>query len=136
MIMRNLGFFATAEVLVANNIMLAIFRHVTNAECRQYLLRQAFEEAIHTHTFQYIVREPGAGRGRTLQHVPRDPGHRRQGRVGAGATPPTPRRPDFTTATPEAQTFLRDLVGYYVIIEGMFFYTGFARSSPSAGRTG
>src|SRR5690606_40599033 len=24
-------------------------------ECRQYLLRQAFEEAIHTHTFQYIV---------------------------------------------------------------------------------
>ena len=55
MIMRNLGFFATAESLVANNLTLAIFRHVTNAECRQYLLRQAFEEAIHTHTFHYIV---------------------------------------------------------------------------------
>ncbi len=41
-IMRNLGFFATAESLVANNLTLAIFRHVTNAECRQYLLRQAF----------------------------------------------------------------------------------------------
>src|SRR3954471_11884279 len=54
-IMRNLGFFATAESLVANNLTLAIFRHVTNAECRQYLLRQAFEEAIHTHTFHYIV---------------------------------------------------------------------------------
>ena len=45
--MRNLGFFATAESLVGNNLVLAIFRHVTNAECRQYLLRQAFEEAIH-----------------------------------------------------------------------------------------
>ena len=58
-IMRNLGFFATAESLVANNITLAIFRHVTNAECRQYLLRQAFEEAIHTHTFHYIVESLG-----------------------------------------------------------------------------
>ncbi len=50
-IMRNLGFFATAESLVANNITLAIFRHVTNAECRQYLVRQGFEVAIVTHTF-------------------------------------------------------------------------------------
>src|SRR5690606_38225860 len=52
---RNLGFFATAESLVANNLTLAIFKHVTNAECRQYLLRQAFEEAIHSHAFLYIV---------------------------------------------------------------------------------
>ena len=54
-IMRNLGFFSTAESLVGNNIVLAIFKHVTNPEVRQYLLRQAFEEAIHTHTFHYIV---------------------------------------------------------------------------------
>lgn len=47
MISRNLGFFATSESLVANNIVLAIYRHLTNPECRQYLLRQAFEEAIH-----------------------------------------------------------------------------------------
>src|SRR4029077_20942602 len=52
-IMRNLGFFSTAESLVGNNIVLAIFKHVTNPEARQYLLRQAMEEAIHTHTFQY-----------------------------------------------------------------------------------
>src|SRR5688572_32890246 len=54
-IMRNLGFFSTAESLVGNNIVLAIFKHITNPEARQYLLRQAFEEAIHTHTFHYIV---------------------------------------------------------------------------------
>src|SRR5579872_5079808 len=58
-IMRNLGFFSTAESLVANNITLAIFKHVANAECRQYLLRQAFEEAIHTHTFHYICESLG-----------------------------------------------------------------------------
>src|SRR5215475_3783376 len=54
-ILRNLGFFSTAESLVGNNLVLAIFKHVTNPECRQYLLRQAFEEAVHTHAFLYIV---------------------------------------------------------------------------------
>ena len=65
-IMRNLGFFATAESLVGNNIVLAIFRHVTNAEARQYLLRQGFEEAIHTHTFHYIVESLGLDEGEVL----------------------------------------------------------------------
>src|SRR5262245_52142382 len=53
-ILRNLGFFATAESLVANNLVLAIFKHVTNPECRQFLLRQAFEEALHTHMFLHV----------------------------------------------------------------------------------
>ena len=43
---RNLGFFSTADSLVANNLVLAIYRLITNPECRQYILRQAFEEAI------------------------------------------------------------------------------------------
>ena len=47
---------ALQRALVGNNIVLAIFKHMTNPEARQYLLRQAFEEAIHTHTFHYIVR--------------------------------------------------------------------------------
>ena len=63
MIKRNLGFFAASESLVANNIVLAIYRHLTNPECRQYLLRQAFEEAVHTHTFQYIVESLGLDEG-------------------------------------------------------------------------
>src|SRR5476651_2258835 len=53
LILWNLGFFATAESLTANNLVLAVYRHVTNPECRQYLLRQAFEEAVHTDTFIY-----------------------------------------------------------------------------------
>ena len=53
LILWNLGFFSTAESLTANNLVLAVYRHVTNPECRQYLLRQAFEEAVHTDTFIY-----------------------------------------------------------------------------------
>jgi len=55
LVKRNLGFFVTADSLAANNIVLGTYRHITNPECRQYLLRQAFEEAIHTHAYQYIV---------------------------------------------------------------------------------
>ena len=62
MVSRNLGFFATSESLVANNIVLAIYRHLTNPECRQYLLRQAFEEAIHTPQFSVHLREPRSER--------------------------------------------------------------------------
>src|SRR5919205_1284698 len=54
-IKRNLGFFVTADSLAANNIVLGTSRHITAPECRQYLLRQAFEEAIHTHAYQYIA---------------------------------------------------------------------------------
>jgi ribonucleoside-diphosphate reductase beta chain len=53
LVMWNMGFFSTAESLTANNIVLTIYRHITNPECRQYLLRQAYEEAIHTDTFIY-----------------------------------------------------------------------------------
>ncbi|HPV23472.1 MAG TPA: ribonucleotide-diphosphate reductase subunit beta, partial [Casimicrobium sp.] len=58
-IKRNLGFFTTADSLAANNIVLGTYRHITAPECRQYLLRQAFEEAIHTHAYQYIVQSLG-----------------------------------------------------------------------------
>ena len=58
-IKRSLGFFSTADSLVANNLVLAIYRLITNPECRQYLLRQAFEEAIHTHAYQYCIESLG-----------------------------------------------------------------------------
>ena len=35
--------------------LLAIYRHITTPECRQYLLRQGFEEALHTHAYQYVI---------------------------------------------------------------------------------
>ena len=62
-IKRNLGFFVTADSLAANNITLGTYRHITAPECRQFLLRQAFEEAIHTHAYQYIVESLGLDEG-------------------------------------------------------------------------
>lgn len=126
LIMRNLGFFATAESLVANNITLAIFKHVTNAEARQYLLRQAFEEAIHTHTFHYIVESLALDEGEIFNMYNEVNSIHGKDQFEMQLTQNV-LRDDFSTATQEgAQKFLEDLIGFYIIMEGIFFYSGFA----------
>jgi ribonucleoside-diphosphate reductase beta chain len=127
MIKRNLGFFATSESLVANNIVLAVYRHLTNPECRQYLLRQAFEEAVHTHTFQYICESLGLDEGELFNMYREVPSITDKAAWALDYTQHL-EDPEFTTGTPERdQAFLRDLVAFYVIFEGMWFYTGFAQ---------
>ncbi len=69
-IKRNLGFFSTADSLVANNLVLAVYRHITNPECRQYLLRQAFEEALHTHAYQYVIESLAMDEGEIFNMYP------------------------------------------------------------------
>jgi len=127
MVKRNLGFFATSESLVANNIVLAVYRHLTNPECRQYLLRQAFEEAVHTHTFQYICESLGLDEGELFNAYREVPSITDKAAWALKHTRSL-EDPDFRTGTPAAdQAFLRDLVAFYVVFEGMWFYTGFAQ---------
>ena len=124
-ILRNLGFFATAESLVGNNLVLAIFKHVTNAECRQYLLRQAFEEAIHTHTFLYIVDSLGLDESELFNMYREIPAIAAKDELEMELTREI-MDPEFSTETFEgAQAFLKNLIGYYLIMEGIFFYSGF-----------
>jgi ribonucleoside-diphosphate reductase beta chain len=127
MIKRNLGFFVTADSLAANNIVLGTYRHISAPECRQYLLRQAFEEAIHTHAYQYIVESLGLDEGELFNMYREVPSITDK---AAWALKHTQHLddPGFKTGTPAAdQAFLRDLVAFYVIFEGMWFYTGFAQ---------
>lgn len=124
-IMRNLGFFSTAESLVGNNLVLAIFKHITNAECRQYLLRQAFEEAVHSHTFLYVVDSLGLDEGEVFNMYHEVPSIAKKDLFETELTAEV-LDPDFSTTTDEgAQTLLKNLIGYYIIMEGVFFYTGF-----------
>lgn len=124
-IMRNLGFFSTAESLVANNIVLAIFKFVTNAECRQYLLRQAFEEAVHTHTFHYVVESLALDEGQIFNMYNEINSINNKDQFEMELTRHVLQE-DFNTSTPEnAQKFLENLIGFYVIMEGIFFYSGF-----------
>lgn len=126
MILWNLGFFSTAESLTANNIVLAIYRNVTNPECRQYLLRQAYEEAIHTDTFIYCCDSLGLNPDEVYTMYETIPSIHEKDEFVINMTKSI-FDPNFTTDTTEnIQKFVHDLVGYYVIMEGIFFYAGFA----------
>src|SRR5437667_4571666 len=117
-LMRNLGFFSTAESLVGNNIVLAIFQHITNPEARQYLLRQSFEEAIHTHTFHYICESLGLDQGEIFNMYNEVNTIHAKDEFEMQLTKDI-LKSDFSTETQEgAQKFLENLIGYYLIMEG------------------
>ena len=125
-IMRTLGFFCTAESIVANNITLAIYKFVTNAEARQYLLRQAFEEAVHTHTFHYICESLNLDEGELFNMYNEVPSIAEKDAFELQLTSDII-QDGFSTDTPEGvQKFLENLIGFYVILEGILFYSGFA----------
>jgi ribonucleoside-diphosphate reductase beta chain len=126
-IKRNLGFFVTADSLAANNIVLGTYRHITAPEARQFLLRQAFEEAIHTHAYQYIVESLGLDESEIfnayheVQSI-RDKDEFLIPFIDAIMDP------HFKTGTPEAdQTLLKSLIVFACLMEGLFFYVGFTQ---------
>lgn len=126
-VMRNLGYFSTADSLVANNLVLAIYRLVTNPECRQYILRQAFEEAIHTHAYQYCIESLGMDEGEVFNMYRELPSVANKAAWSLKHTHSLG-IPTFTTGTPETdQELLRNLVAFYAVTEGIFFYCGFTQ---------
>ncbi len=126
-VMRSLGFFSTADSLVANNLVLAIYRHITNPECRQYILRQAFEEAIHTHAYQYCIESLGMDEGEVFNMYREVPSVARKAAWGLKYTQSLS-DPTFQTGTPENdQILLRNLIAFYCVLEGIFFYCGFSQ---------
>ena len=126
-IKRNLGFFVTADSLAANNIVLGTYRHITAPECRQFLLRQAFEEAIHTHAYQYIVESLGLDESEIFNAYNevksiRDKDEFLIPYINAVMDP------HFVTGTPENdQTLLKSLIVFACLMEGLFFYVGFTQ---------
>jgi len=122
----NLGFFSTAESLTANNIVLAIYEYVTAPECRQYLLRQAYEEAIHTDTFIYCCDSLGFDPEYLYGMYDRIPTISQKDEFVVDLTRNLD-DPEFSLDdTEDVRDLLRDLVGFYVVMEGVFFYAGFA----------
>src|SRR2546428_639749 len=125
LVKRNLGFFVTADSLAANNIVLGTYRQITAPECRQFLLRQAFDEAIHTHAYQYIVESLGLDESEVFNAYHevksiRDKDEFLLPFIHAVMDP------HFTTGTPEAdQKLLKSLIVFACLMEGLFFYVGF-----------
>ena len=126
-VMRSLGYFSTADSLVANNLVLGLYRLITNPECRQYLLRQAFEEAIHTHAYQYCIESLGMDEGEVFNMYREVPSVAKKASWSLDKTQVLS-DPTFNTGTVDTdQQLLRNLIGFYAVTEGIFFYCGFTQ---------
>lgn len=121
-----LGFFTTADSIAANNIVMAFYKHVTSPEVRMYLLRQAYEEAIHTHSYQYIVESLGMDEAKIFNMYREvDAIYNKEEFIlgfNEGIFDGT-----FKTGTFENdQKFLENWCVFSLILEGIFFYSSFA----------
>ena len=121
-----LGFFSTADSLAMNNVALAFYKHVTSPECRMYLLRQAYEEAIHSHAYQYIVESLGLDESKIFNMYREvDAINEKDNFIldfNKGIFDD-----NFKTGTFENdQKFLENLCVFSLIMEGIFFYSSFA----------
>lgn len=121
-----LGFFTTADSIAANNVVMATYKHVTSPEIRMYLLRQGFEEAVHTHAYQYIVESLGLDEGeifnmyREVESIYNKASFILTFNEGIFDG-------SFKTGTLQAdQKFLENMVVFSLIMEGIFFYSAFA----------
>ena len=126
MVKRCLGFFAGSESLVANNLLLSIFKFVTDAECRQYILRQAYEESLHNLTVVYVCDSLGVEIDEVYQAYLSIPSIKVKDDFLMEISTDI-NRPNFNINTIEGKKeFLRNIITYYVICEGIFFFSGFA----------
>ena len=126
MVKRCLGFFAGSESLVANNLLLSIFKFVTDAECRQYILRQAYEESLHNLTVVYVCDSLGLDIDEVYQAYLSIPSIKVKDDFLMEISTDI-NRPNFNINTIEGKKeFLRNIITYYVICEGIFFFSGFA----------
>jgi ribonucleoside-diphosphate reductase beta chain len=121
-----LGFFTTADSIAANNLVLAFYKHITSPECRMFLLRQSYEEAIHTHAYQYIVESLGLDASEIFNMYREvDAIYNKEEFIlsfNEGIFDP-----HFKTGTFEAdQKFLENICVFSLILEGIFFYSSFA----------
>ena len=121
-----LGFFTTADSIAANNVAMAFYSHVTSPECRMYILRQAYEEAIHTHAYQYIVESLGMDESKIFNMYRENEAIYNKDQFVLSFNEGI-FDPHFKTGTFENdQKFLENIVVFSLIMEGIFFYSSFA----------
>lgn len=125
LIKRILGFFANTDVLVGDNIIMAIYKNISNPECRQYLTAQAFQESIHSWSYAHIVESLSMDQEEVFSEFKRKGAikekHDFQTQFLNGVL-----NKKFDLSTKENRaSFLKNLCAYYLGMEGMQFYSAF-----------
>jgi ribonucleoside-diphosphate reductase beta chain len=128
MVQRLVAFFATGDAIVANNLVLNLYRHVNAPEARMYLSRQLYEEALHVQFYLTLLDT----------YVP-DPAERDQAFAAVETIPSirakaafcnrwidSIRALDQLTTRAHRRQFLLVVIAFAACVEGLFFFAAFA----------
>jgi ribonucleoside-diphosphate reductase beta chain len=128
LIQRLVAFFATGDSIVANNVVLNLYRHINAPEARMYLSRQLYEEALHVQFYLTLLDT----------YVP-DPEERHRAFAAVENIPSIRKKADFcmrwlaaTDGLASLETrddrrrFLLNVICFAACVEGLFFFGAFA----------
>src|SRR5215467_6683711 len=128
LINRLVAFFATGDSIVANNLVLNLYKHINSPEARMYLSRQLYEEAVHVQFYLTLLDT----------YIP-DHAERAAAFAAVDNIPSIQKKAQFCfrwiesinelreIRTPEQKrSFLLNLACFAACIEGLFFFAAFA----------
>jgi ribonucleoside-diphosphate reductase beta chain len=128
LVQRLIAFFATGDSIVANNLVLNLYKHINAPEARMYLSRQLYEEALHVQFYLTLLDT----------YVP-DPEDRHRAFVAIETIPSLRRKAEFCmkwldtiqdldrlATRDERRKLLLNLICFAACIEGLFFFGAFA----------
>ena len=128
LINRLVAFFATGDSIVANNLVLNLYKHINAPEARMYLSRQLYEEALHVQFYLTLLDT----------YIP-DITERERAFSAINSIPSIKMKADFcfkwmdsvenldTLQTQkDRKQFLLNLICFAACIEGLFFFAAFA----------
>ncbi|WP_243717320.1 ribonucleotide-diphosphate reductase subunit beta [Actinomadura darangshiensis] len=125
---RLVAFFATGDSIVANNLVLNLYKHLNAPEARLYLSRQLFEEAVHVQFYLTLLDTylPDQDeRARAFDAIEHIPSIRAKARFCFRWIDSLGSLDELRTAG-DRRTFLLNLICFAACIEGLFFYGAFA----------
>ena len=128
LIHRLVAFFATGDSIVANNLVLNLYKHINAPEARMYLSRQLYEEALHVQFYLTLldtyVPDP-EDRARAFDAVENIPSIRRKAEFCLKYLGSIEHIGRLQTRA-ERRQFLLNLICFAACIEGLFFFGAFA----------
>jgi ribonucleoside-diphosphate reductase beta chain len=128
LIERLVAFFATGDSIVANNLVLSLYKHINAPEARMYLSRQLYEEALHVQFYLTLLDNyvpDQAQRARAFAAIDNIPSIRRKAQFCQRWTDSVLDLRRIESLDDKRQ-FLLNLTCFASCIEGLFFFGAFA----------
>ncbi len=120
-----MAFFNPAELIVNRVLALGVYPYLKSPECHLYLAKQMWEEANHCVAFEYVLETFPFNRDQVYNiHLNVPSMKAKEAYIMRYLKNMTDERLDVETVEGKKQ-FIRNLVAYNVVMEGIWFYSGF-----------